>query len=54
MPVAGLVLASTVALLVVSFVTPKPSAATLARFFPGRVTGEASLTKTHPHYASNA
>nr|WP_146402207.1 sodium:solute symporter family protein [Pseudobythopirellula maris] len=34
MPVATMVLASTVALVVVSLVTPKPKAETLAKFFP--------------------
>ncbi|TWT97083.1 Sodium/proline symporter [Botrimarina colliarenosi] len=37
MPVAVMVLASTVAMLVVSFITPKPKAETLAKFFPGSV-----------------
>lgn len=34
MPVTGMIAASTVALVVVSFITPKPSAETLAKFFP--------------------
>lgn len=36
MPVAGIFLASAVVLVVVSLVTPKPNATTLAKFFPGR------------------
>lgn len=36
MPVAAMFAASTVSLVVVSLVTPKPTAATLAKFFPAR------------------
>jgi SSS family solute:Na+ symporter len=36
MPVVPMFLASAVALVVVSLVTPKPTAATLAKFFPGK------------------
>ena len=38
MPVAGMIAASTAAMLLVSLVTPKPNAATLAKFFPERAT----------------
>ena len=58
MPVAGMIAASTLALVVVSLVTPKPAPATVAKFFPklamNAAAGSATTSATSATSATDA